>query len=266
MLRNYVILGILIILELLIFPRYNFRDSYKILSRTTIHFLGIMNSVYTTRETLKNYSRFLPLVIISLNFLFEKFVIFKFYDSNGKFFESKHSLTILLLTIIPFILLTNKKQIEEFQIGGFYNLNGNIHMIISHLIKINQLFYFYKHFHLKYGNIIEYNFNRRLIIHFVVDFLVNYFSYIMNNLLCFFLTSKDKRTNKNIINIFKKFFLMILANVAFYSIYSFQMARGWFEFTNTYFTQPHSLIIYNMLPSDFDGRFRFFLCIFNCIL
>ena len=265
MLRNLFVLVILIVLELLIFPRYNFRDSYKILSRTTIHFLGIVKSVYETRETLKNYSRFLPIIIITLNFFLSKFFIMNFYDSNTKYFESKHSIIILFLTIIPFVFLTNRQQIEEFQTGGYNNFNGNIHLILSQIIKINGLFYFYKHFHLKYGNIIDYNFNRQLIIHFIVDFLVNDFSYIMNNLICFFLTPPEKRTNKNIWNIFRKFLLMILANVAFYSIYSFQMARAWFEFTNKYIESPHNLIIYNMLPLDLDQRFRLFLYIFNCI-
>jgi hypothetical protein len=265
MFRNYVIILILFLLELFIFPKHNFRDSYKILSRTTIHFLGILNSVYQTKEALINYPRFLPLLVMSLNFIFEKFCIMHFYDSNGKYFESKHSMFILFLTIIPFIFLTNKKQIEEFQQGGFYNLNGNIFLILGHLVKINQLFYFYKHFHLKYGNIIEYNFNRRLIIHFIVDFLLNYFIWITNNLICHFLTPPEKRTNKHIMNILKKFCLMILANIAFYSIYSFQMAREWYELTNSNFSQPHNLILYNLLPKDLDQRFRLFLYIFNCI-
>jgi len=265
MLRNFLVLIVLIVLELLIFPRYNFRDSYKILSRTTIHFLGIVNSVYQSRETLKIYSKFLPIIIITLNFFLSKFFIMNFYDSNTKYFESKHSIIILFLTIIPFVLLMNRQQIEEFQTGGYYNINGSIHLILSHIIKINGLFYFYKHFHLKYGNIIDYNFNWQLIIHFVVDFLVIDFSYIINNLICLFLTPPEKRTSKIIWNIFRKFLLMILANVAFYSIYSFHMARAWFEFTNKNFKSPHNLILYNMLPLDLDQRFRVFLYIFYCI-
>jgi hypothetical protein len=259
--KNLIVLFILIALELFIFPMYNFRDTNKILSRTTMHFLGILNSVFSTRQTLKNCTKILPVIIIMLDYLFGKFLISNFYDANCRYFESKHSLTIITITIIPF-LLANKEDIEEYEQNAQIK---SFHVTFSTIIKVNQLFYFYKHFHLKHGNIVEYNFNLDLFINFIVDFLVNSFSYIVNNLLCFLLFPSKSRISY-LKNIFNRFILMILANIAFYSIYSFQMARSWFESVNSLFPNPHSLILYNFLPDDLDQRFRLFLYIFNWLL
>lgn len=264
--RCLLVLTMLIILEMFIFPAYNFRDNYKILSKTTIHFLGILNSVYSTRNTLKKYSRWLPISIIAINYFFGKFLISRFYDSGCKYFEAMHSLVIIFVTAIPFCFCISKEELDEFeQKGG--SIKYYIHSAISNIIAVNQLFYFYKHFHLKHGNIIEYNFNRQLIVHFIVDFLANSFSYSINNILCYFLSTKEKRRNiKYLKNIFRRFFLMVMANVAFYSIYSFQMARGVFEFSFEKISPPHNLILYNLLPKDLDQRFRLFLYIFNWLI
>jgi hypothetical protein len=166
------------------------------------------------------------------------------------------------VTIIPFSYFTDKEDLEEFdQYGGF--LKNYVHLALSQIISVNQLFYFYKHFHLKHGNIVEYYFNKELVVHFIVDFLANSFSYIVNNLLCYYLTSKERGNKKYLLKIKKKFLLMVFANVAFYSIYSFQMARSVFEITQNNLKQPYNLILYNSLPEDLDQRFRIFLYFFN---
>jgi hypothetical protein len=264
--RSFILLIILILLEIFIIPTYRLRDTHKILSRSTIHFLGILNSVYSTRVTLKEY-RCIAIIVIAINFLFGKFLISQFYDYGCKYFDSMHSIAILLITIIPFIIFTSQKEILEFEEHGGL-IKSFIHQGFSNIISVNQLFYFYKNFHLKYGNIVEYYFNKQLIIHFIVDFLANSFSYTVNNLLGFYMhrTKEGGGDAKYLKGILKKFMLMVLANLAFYSIYSFQMARKVFEGFNLNLPQPHNLILYNMLPQDLDQRFRVFLYIFNWLI
>ena len=110
-----------------------------------------------------------------------------------------------------------------------------------------------------------------LIIHFVVDFLANSFSHVVNNLLSYYFNKRYDFISsfffeQHLKGILKKFTLMVLANLSIYSIYSFQMARKDFESVNYNIPQPHSLILYNLLPKDLDQRFRVFLYIFNWLI
>lgn len=260
--RRLLVIIFLLALEMFIGPKYNFHDGTKILSRTIVHLLGILNSVYSTRDTLKKYNRLLPILIIALNYLFGKFLIVRFYDSGCKYFESMHSLVIIFVTTIAFCFAIDKESLDEYQHRGGL-IKNYLHLAFSTVISVNQLFYFFKHFHLKHGNMVDYNFNLEMLIHFIVDFLANNFSYVVNNLLCFQLDPKKRKNPKYLHNILKKFIWMILANVAFYSIYSFQMARWIYETTNAKIPHPHNLIIYNILPKNLDQRFRVFLYIFN---
>ena len=261
--KSFLLLIILVFLEVFIFPLYNMREKPRILSRTAIHFLGIVNSVYSIRDTLRNYNKLWTILVIQFNYFFNKFLISQFYDVKTKYFDSMHSIVIIFLSIIPFVFYARKEDYEEFENGGV--VKKYVHSLFGEIISVNQLFYFYKHFHLSNGNLVEYYFNKELVLHFIVDFFANSSSYIMNNILCIYL-SKDKCKSKHISNIFKKFFLMVLANFAFYSIYSFQMSRKVFEFFFDNIPTPHNLTIYNMLPKELDQRFRLFLYFFNWLI
>jgi hypothetical protein len=261
--KSFVILIALVVLELFIFPIYNLRENPKILSRSSLHFLGIVNSVFSIRDTLKNYNKNWTILVIFVNYFFGKFLISQFYDFKTRYFDSMHSIVIILISMIPFVYFTKKEDFEQFENSTV--VKKYIHQILSEIISVNQLFYFYKLFHLKHGNIVEYCFNRELVIHFVVDFLSTSFSYVMNNTLCIFL-SEDKNKFKYFSNIFKKFFLMVLANLAFYSIYSFQMSKKIFEISFDNLSSPHNLILYNMLPKDLDQRFRLSLFFLNWLI
>lgn len=254
-------LSILISLELFIFPLFNVRD--KLLSRTTIHFLSILNSVYSTRVSLRNYSRFLPVLIIALDYFIGKFLNANFYDSNCKYFDSMHSFIIIFVTIISFVVMTSNKEIKQYEKNGMIKY---LHSGLANIVWVHKLFYYYKHFHLKHGNIVEFNLNLQLLINFLVDFFTNLSTFFMNSIICYKMTPKTLQTKNLIFNILKRFLLMVLANFVFYSIYSFGLARAVFEYVNETVPYPHNLIFYNILPKDLDQRFRIFLYIFNWLL
>jgi hypothetical protein len=137
-------------------------------------------------------------------------------------------------------------------------------MVLADFIFVYKIFYFYKYFHLKQGNIIMLNYNLELVIRVLVNLLANNTFYILNNLLCLYF-SKHK-SSKEIMNIIKRLVFMLIAEFIFYSIYSFRLARALFETVNSYFGQPYNLILYNILPTELDIRFRIMLYISNWLL
>lgn len=249
-----IILIIQITLELFVFP--NLHD--RVLSRTTIHFLSIMNSVYTNRNSLKQHSRFLPLLIIGLDYFFGKFVIIRFYDPECKYFDSLHSLVIIIISVIPFIFFTDNKDFEEFERNSFLK---SLHFAFSNIIFVYKMFYFFKHFHLKQGNFADFNGKLEMCYYVVIDFLASNGSLIMNNIMCYYLSVDKKK--RNFFGIFKKFTLMAILNILFYSIYSYGLAKAVFEWTNNNLPNKYNIILYNLLPKDLHIRFRTFVFIFN---
>lgn len=245
-----------ILLELFIFPYLHDR----LLSRTTIHFLSILNTVYSTRNGLKKHSRFLPILVVALDYLFGKFVVIHLYDSRCKYFDSLHSLVMIVITIIPFVLLTSDEDLEEFERAKFIQF---IQSGFLNTIFVYKLFYFYKHFHLQQGNFVEFNGKIDFFYHMVIDFFANMGSFTLKNLLTYFLEKKSKRSVKSLVVIVKKFILMYFLTFLFYSVYSFGLARAVFQYIHDRVPNTHNLILYNLLPKDRHIRFRLFVYICN---
>jgi hypothetical protein len=245
--------------EICIFP--SFKEKY--ITRTLIHFLSILNAVYfTTKSFSENtrYPKLIPIAIMTFDYIFGKFIISQFYDPNTKYFEATHSILIIFLTLLSFSLFTDRSDFEEYETSSVYN----IHTTFVDMVFVYKIFYFYKYFHLKQGNIIDLDYNFDLVIRISLNLLVNNTFYVANNLLCFYFSKK--KSSKELMNIFKRFVLMLLAEFSFYSIYSFKLARAVFEFANHTFKQQDFLILYNLLPKELDIRFRVFLYICNWLI
>jgi hypothetical protein len=253
---NKHILALLVPIFIEIFILQNFKE--KIISRTLIHFLSIMNAVYFTTNSFRentNFTKLIPLSIMLLDYIFGKFIIASYYDPNCRYFDAMHSVLIITIALTCFLTFTGKEVFKQFESSKIFNL----HIILSDFVFVYKIFYFYKHFHLKHGNIIDLNYNLELAIRVIVDSLANNTFFVLNNLVCFYLSKE--RGSKELFNIVKRCTFMLFAEFIFYSIYSFKLARGVFEYVNSHFAQPNNLILYNLLPVDLDTRFRIFLYI-----
>jgi hypothetical protein len=257
--KHILLLIIPILCEIFLFP--NLKE--KVISRTTIHFLSIFNAIFFTTNSFRENTRFtklLPVFIMTFDYLFGKFIISNFYDPNCKYFDAVHSILIIIITLASFTIFADKNVFKEYEKSKLYK----IHIIFADFALVYKIFYFYKYFHLKQGNIITLTYNLELVIRVLVNLLANNTFYILNNLLCLYL-NKEK-TSKELMNITKRLIFMLIAEFIFYSIYSFKLARALFETVFSYFGQPYNLIFYNILPTELDIRFRICLYISNWLL
>lgn len=258
--RFLIILLGQIFIELVVIPHYKLHD--KLFSRTTIHFLNILYSIFNCFIFLRKFSKILTIIIISADYLLGKFLISQFYDTGCRYFDATHSLFIIFICLVSFGLFSSNKDYKQFDKNSFVK---SFNLICSNFLFVYKIFYFYKHFHLKHGNIIEFNIDLNLIRTIFTDYLANSLRIIMMNICYFFFNPKKKLRNshKFFSFIFKKFLLMFIANFIFYSIYSFRLARTIFEITLDKIPQPHNLILYNLISIDLDKRFRMILYILN---
>lgn len=258
--RSFIILLGQILIELLVIPHYKLHD--RLFSRTTIHFLNILYSIFNCFIFLRKFSKLLSIVIICSDYLLGKFLISQFYDTGCKYFDATHSLFIIFICIISFVFFSSKKDYKQFDKHSFVK---NFNLSCSNFLFVYKIFYFYKHFHLKHGNIIEFNINLELLRTIFTDYLANSLRMIIINICYFFFNPKKKLRNSNKFFAFllKKFLLMFLANFVFYSIYSFRLARTIFEIAQETIPQPHNLIFYNLINLDLDKRFRMILYVLN---
>jgi hypothetical protein len=248
-----------VICEIFIFP--NLKEKY--ITRTLIHFLSILNAVYFTTNSFREntrYTKLIPVAIMSFDYIFGKFIISQFYDPNCKYFEATHSILTIILALVSYCLFTDKAVFREFETSPVFP----VHTTVTDMVFVYKIFYFYKYFHLKQGNRIDLSYDIDLVIRISLNLLVNNTFFVVNNLLCFYLSPRKSSTP--LLNIFKRFIFMLLAEFVFYSIYSFKLARAVFEFSHGTFIQQNFLILYNILPKELDIRFRVFLYTCNWIL
>jgi len=259
-LRSLLILLGQIFIELVVIPHYKLHD--RLFSRTTIHFLNILYSIFNCFIFLRKFPKIITIIIISADYLLGKFLISQFYDTGCKYFDATHSLFIILICLISFGLFSSNKDFKQFDKHSFVK---SFNLTCSNFLFVYKIFYFYKHFHLKHGNIIEFNIDLELIRIIFTDYLANSLRIIMMNICYFFFNPKKKLRNakKFFGFLYQKFLLMFLANFIFYSIYSFRLARTIFEITLDKIPQPHNLIFYNLISIDLDKRFRMILYILN---
>lgn len=258
--RFLIILLGQIFIELAVIPHYKLHD--RLFSRTTIHFVSILYSIFNCFIFLRKFPKSLSILIICADYLLGKFLISQFYDTGCKYFDATHSLFIILICLISFGLFSSNKDYKQFDKNAFVKA---FNLSCSNFLFVYKIFYFYKHFHLKHGNIIEFNIDLNLLRTIFTDYLANSLRTIIVNVCYFFFNPKKKlrSAKKFFALLFKKFLLMFLANFVFYSIYSFRLARTIFEITLETIPQPHNLIFYNLIDLDLDKRFRMILYILN---
>jgi hypothetical protein len=235
----------------------------KYITRTLIHFLSVTNAIYFTTNSFRENTKFtkiIPIIILIVDYFFGKFVVSLFYDPNAKYFDSTHTILTIIIVLGTYTIFTDKHVFKEYEKSPLYNL----HLILADFIFVYKIFYFYKYFHLKQGNLITLEYNFELVIRILINLLVNNTFMVLNNLLSFSF-SKEKEP-KQIFNILKRITFMLFAEVIFYSIYSFKLGRAVFEYVFSSFGQPYNLILYNLLPKELDVRFRIFLYISNWLL
>lgn len=258
--RCLIILIGQILIELIVIPHYKLHD--KLFSRTTIHFLNILYSIFNTAIYLRKFPKIITIVIIAADYLIGKFLIAQFYDSSCKYFDSMHSLFIIFITILSFCFFATNKDYKQFDKHGVVKL---FNLTCSNFLFVYKIFYFYKHFHLKHGNIIEFNITFQMLFTLFTDYLANSLRVIFINICYYFFNPKKKlrSAKKFFAFILKKLLFMFLINFFFFSIYSFRLAKTVFEIAHETIPQPHIAIFYNVISLDLDKRFRMLLYILN---
>jgi len=249
-----------ILIELAVIPHYKLHD--RLFSRTTIHFVNILYSIFNCFIFLRKFPKSLSIGIICADYLLGKLLISQFYDTGCRYFDATHSLFIIFICLISFGLFSSNKDYKQFDKHVFVKA---FNLSCSNFLFVYKIFYFYKHFHLKHGNFVEFNIDSDLLRTIFTDYFANSLRMIIMNFCYFFFNPKKKLRNakKFFALLFKKFLLMFLANFVFYSIYSFRLARRIFEITLETIPQPHNLIFYNLINLDLDKRFRMILYILN---